>query len=130
LDHFGESVGDLDAAALDADEHQALGTIIALEDLVSHPRDRARDSARVEKHYGGRGHSPKYARAPALAGAAPANQWRVRVVLGGLRGAAALRRAPRQIHLFTTRAEDLGGHRTLDGADEAAIGVEQVNAGF
>jgi hypothetical protein len=45
----GEPLRDLDAAALDPDEHEPVGAGVELDDLVGHALDRAGHRARVEQ---------------------------------------------------------------------------------
>jgi hypothetical protein len=49
----GEPLRDLDAAALDPDEHEPVGAGVELDDLVGHALDRAGHRARVEQAAGG-----------------------------------------------------------------------------
>src|SRR6185437_8906169 len=56
LHHGGETIGELHAAALDANEHEAVGAIIELDDLVCHAAERAIHGPRIEHGGGGRGH--------------------------------------------------------------------------
>ncbi len=49
IDQALQSVGQLDAAALDADEDELLGASASLDDLTRHARQRAAESAVVEK---------------------------------------------------------------------------------
>ena len=50
LDEFSQPLGQLDAAALDADEHQVLGAVVQLEHFDRHSLERPRQGAGVHHH--------------------------------------------------------------------------------
>src|SRR5262249_10958628 len=51
-DERRESVGQLDSAALDADQDQAVGATVELHDLAGHALERAVDRSGIEERYG------------------------------------------------------------------------------
>jgi len=54
LDQLGEALGERDAARPDADEREAVEVVVALDDLVRDPRERARERLAVEQGLRGR----------------------------------------------------------------------------